>query len=46
MLLVQFSPPLIPEEKITLNLSYQACDESACFPPATKQIELEVPSIH
>ena len=45
-LLVRFSPPPKPESIVRLNLTYQACDDSACFPPVTKQAELEVPSIH
>jgi uncharacterized protein YyaL (SSP411 family) len=45
-ILVQFSQPPLPESHVKLSLSYQACDESACFPPVTKQIEVEVPSVH
>jgi hypothetical protein len=46
MFRVRFSPPLTPESKVRMSLSYQACDESACFPPVTKSIEVEVPSVH
>jgi uncharacterized protein YyaL (SSP411 family) len=45
-LLVRFSPPPKPESTVRFRLSYQACDQSACFPPVTKQFEIEVPSIH
>jgi hypothetical protein len=45
-ILVRFPEPPKPESMVKLTLSYQACDESACFPPVTKQVELEVPSIH
>jgi hypothetical protein len=44
--LVRFPNPLKPESRLRMSLSYQACDESACFPPATKQIEMEIPSVH
>ena len=43
---IQFSIPLKPESQLRLALSYQACDETACFPAVTKQIEVETPSIH
>jgi uncharacterized protein len=43
---VQFSIPLKPESQVRLALSYQACDETACFPAVTKQMEVEAPSIH
>ena len=45
-ILVRFNPPPTPDSKVKLSLSYQACDESACFPPITKQVEIDVPSIH
>jgi uncharacterized protein YyaL (SSP411 family) len=46
ILLVRFDPPATPDLRVRLSLSYQACDESSCFPPVTKPIELEVPSVH
>jgi hypothetical protein len=46
MIVVRFSPPPKPESTLRFRLSYQACDQSACFPPITKQFEIEVPSIH
>ena len=46
-LMVRFAqPPAASESTVKLTLSYQACDESACFPPVTKQVELRAPSIH
>jgi uncharacterized protein YyaL (SSP411 family) len=45
-ILVRFPHPPIPDSTVRVTVSYQACDESACFPPVTKQIEVEVPSVH
>jgi uncharacterized protein YyaL (SSP411 family) len=45
-ILVRFSPPAKRASTVKFNLSYQACDESACFPQVSKQFEIEVPSIH
>ncbi len=38
---VHFNYPLT-SRKIALRLTYQACDNSACLPPVTKQLELAV----
>ena len=45
-LIVRFSPPPKPESTLRFKLTYQACDQSACLPPVSKQFEIEVPSIH
>jgi uncharacterized protein YyaL (SSP411 family) len=45
-ILVRFSQPPKLESTLRFRLSYQACDQTACFPPVTKQFEIEVPSIH
>lgn len=44
--LVRFPRPPIPDSSIRITLSYQACDDSACFPPVTRQINIDVPSVH
>ena len=45
-ILVRFPHPPIPESRVRVTVSYQACDESACFPPVTKQMDVDVPSVH
>ncbi|HXE51901.1 MAG TPA: DUF255 domain-containing protein, partial [Tepidisphaeraceae bacterium] len=45
-LVVRFSPPPKPESQVRFILTYQACDDTSCFPPVTKQLEMEVPSLH
>ncbi|HSU67925.1 MAG TPA: protein-disulfide reductase DsbD domain-containing protein, partial [Tepidisphaeraceae bacterium] len=45
-ILLRFTSPPLPDSRVRLNLSYQACDENACFPPVAKQIEIDVPSLH
>jgi len=37
-ILVRFKSPT--KSAFALNLSYQACNESACLPPATRTIEI------
>jgi uncharacterized protein YyaL (SSP411 family) len=44
-IVARFSPPPKPESTLRFSLMYQACDQSACFPPVSKQFEIEVPSI-
>ena len=39
--IVRFAAPPDPQTKIQVTLSYQACDEGACFPPVTKQFDIE-----
>ena len=46
MLLVRFPNPPHPDSSVRLSLTYQACDDSACLPPVTKQFEVDVPSVH
>lgn len=43
---VRFSPHAVPASTLRLNLTYQPCDESSCLPGISKQIDIEVPSIH
>jgi len=45
-ILLRFPKPPHPDSQVRLGLSYQPCDEAACLPPVTRQIEVEVPSIH
>jgi uncharacterized protein len=40
VLVVRFSQPVDPTRELMLRLTYQACDESACLPPVTKQFHL------
>jgi thiol:disulfide interchange protein len=42
ILVVRFSQP--PRSAIKVTLSYQACDDRACFPPVTKQFDVEAPA--
>ena len=44
--LVRFPRPPVPDSTVRVSISYQACDEAACFPPITRQIDIEVPSVH
>jgi hypothetical protein len=39
-----FANPRTPGTKIRVGIHYQACDDSACLPPVTRQIEILVPS--
>ena len=39
-------PHAVPASTLRLNLTYQPCDESSCLPGISKQIDIEVPSIH
>jgi len=41
-IVVRITAPLPKGAAVRLNLSYQACDDSACLPPVTKQIEVAV----
>ena len=45
-LLVRFPNPPHPDSSVRLSLTYQPCDDSACLPPVTKQLEIDVPSVH
>jgi uncharacterized protein len=38
---IHFRRP-VTSETLTLNVTYQACDENACLPPVTKRVELEL----
>ena len=38
-IIVRFKQPP-PTDKLTLRMTYQACDENACLPPIAKQFEL------
>ena len=40
---VRFSDRWKVQAPLQLTLAYQACDESACLPPVTKQFEVEAP---
>jgi uncharacterized protein YyaL (SSP411 family) len=44
--LIRFPRPPIPDSSIRIIVSYQACDDSACFPSVTRQIDIDVPSVH
>ncbi|MEA2711138.1 MAG: uncharacterized protein QOF78_3739 [Phycisphaerales bacterium] len=37
---IRFKQPPPTAEKLTLRLTYQACDDTSCLPPITKQFEL------
>jgi uncharacterized protein len=39
---VRFQSPRRPDVPIVLALTYQACNDQACFPPVTKRIEAPV----
>ena len=41
-LVVRVPAPLPKGAAVRLNLSYQACDDSACLPPVTKQVDVAV----
>jgi uncharacterized protein YyaL (SSP411 family) len=41
-LVVRLVAPLPSGSSVRLNLSYQACDDTACLPPVTKQVEVSV----
>jgi len=45
-IVARFSPPPKPGSTLRFSLMYQACDQSACFPPVARRFEIEVPSIH
>ncbi len=40
ILAVELTSPRRKDQPLRLRLSYQACDEEACLPPVTQQIEL------
>lgn len=40
---VRFSDRFKVQPPLQLSLSYQACNENACFPPVSKQFEIELP---
>jgi uncharacterized protein YyaL (SSP411 family) len=42
-IVVRFKKPQTGAPRVKVSLSYQACDESACLPPVTKQIEVTTP---
>jgi len=39
---VKFAKPITTGSEMRLRLTYQACNEEACLPPVTKQVELQV----
>jgi thiol:disulfide interchange protein len=39
---VAFRPELEGEQRITLEVLYQVCDDVSCLPPKTKQIEADI----
>jgi hypothetical protein len=39
---VKFKKPLTSGSELRLRVTYQPCNEEACFPPVTKQVELQV----
>jgi uncharacterized protein len=43
IILVRFSQPMTDADPVKLALSYQPCDEEACLPPVTKQLEVNTP---
>ena len=45
LIVVRFNRPLPAGSTIRLALKYQACDNSSCFPPATKTFEVPVPAL-
>jgi uncharacterized protein YyaL (SSP411 family) len=42
-ILVRFKTPKSGQPPVRFGLYYQACDESACLPPVTKQLEIPAP---
>jgi hypothetical protein len=43
IVVARFSDRWKVQAPLQLTLSYQACDDSACFPPITKQFEVDAP---
>ena len=42
-ILIRFSAPKSGKPPVRFGLYYQACDDSACLPPVTKQLEIPTP---
>jgi uncharacterized protein YyaL (SSP411 family) len=42
-IIVRFSKPQSGRDPVEMRLTYQACDESACLPPVTKQFSVATP---
>jgi hypothetical protein len=42
-ILIRFKTPKSGQPAVRFGLYYQACDDSACLPPVTKQLEIPTP---
>jgi uncharacterized protein YyaL (SSP411 family) len=42
-LLIRFKTPKTGQPRVRFGLYYQACDDNACLPPVTKQLEVPTP---
>lgn len=42
-IVVRFARPMTGQPLISMSLTYQACNDNACFPPVTKPLEINVP---
>ena len=45
-ILIRFPQTPPADSAVRLSITYQACDETACFPPVTRQMNIDVPSVH
>jgi hypothetical protein len=40
---VKFKKDMTGQPPVRMGIAYQACDEEACLPPITKQMEVNTP---